>query len=136
MEHNKNDTFRYDFCIKNYVRFVFTSMSYLCYLCLFCIVVSNTYCVVFLLCFFFVLCTLCCQVSLDCPFLIVPSVFLTFIHINWPMMSREYQSVMSPVLLTINSNESLTQLSSKGLNMVYISVNISYMYGIYISIST
>ena len=44
------------------------------FLCLFSIVVSNTYCVVFL-CLFF-LCTLCCQfVSLDCPLLIAPSVF-------------------------------------------------------------
>ena len=38
------------------------------------IVVSNTYCVVFLFCFF-VLCTLMLPVSLDFPFLIAPSVF-------------------------------------------------------------
>jgi cell division protein FtsW (lipid II flippase) len=38
------------------------------------IVVSNTYCVVFLFCFFFVLCTLCCQ-FLWIVFFIAPSVF-------------------------------------------------------------
>ena len=43
-------------------------MSYLRYLCL-----SNTYCVVFLLCFLSLYPVL--QVSLDCPFLIDPSVF-------------------------------------------------------------
>ena len=40
------------------------------------IVVSNTYCGVFFVLFFFVLCTLyMLPVSLDCPLLIVPSVF-------------------------------------------------------------
>jgi hypothetical protein len=42
-----------------------------------CIVVSNTYCVVFLFCLSWlcVLCTQCCQFL--CPFLIAPSVFST-----------------------------------------------------------
>jgi hypothetical protein len=49
-------------------------MSYLCYLCLFAIVVSNTYCVAFL----FGLSSFCVPmlpVSLDYPFSIAPSVF-------------------------------------------------------------
>ena len=41
------------------------------------IVVANTYCVVFLFCLYFVLCLVYAMlpVSLDCPFLITPSVF-------------------------------------------------------------
>jgi len=50
-------------------------MSYLRYLWFFLLhrVVSNTYCVVFFVSFFFVLSML--PVSLDCPFVIAPSVF-------------------------------------------------------------
>ena len=50
--------------------------SYLHYLCPFAYSgVQHILCCVFVL-FFFVLCTLCCHlVSLDCPFLIAPSVF-------------------------------------------------------------
>ena len=40
------------------------------FVCL-CVVVSNTYCVVFLFCFFFIL----LPVSLDCPFVIASSIF-------------------------------------------------------------
>ena len=47
-------------------------MFYLRYLCLFPYSGANRYCVVFL--FFLVLCTVL-QVSLDCPFMIVPLVF-------------------------------------------------------------
>jgi hypothetical protein len=53
-------------------------MSYLHYLCKsLSIVVSNTYCVVFFVLFVFVLCLEepMLPVSLDCSFLIVPSVF-------------------------------------------------------------
>jgi hypothetical protein len=52
-------------------------MSYLPYLCLFAIVVANTYCVVFFVLFVFVLCCVypMLPVSLDCPFLIAPSIF-------------------------------------------------------------
>jgi hypothetical protein len=52
-------------------------MSYLRCCVYLCIVVSNTYCIVFLLCF----CSSCrlvypiLSVSLDCPFVIAPSVF-------------------------------------------------------------
>jgi len=55
-------------------------MSYLRYLCV-RIVVSNKYCVVFFVLFVFVLCLVytMLSVSLDCPFLIAPSVSLTFI---------------------------------------------------------
>jgi hypothetical protein len=45
-------------------------MSYLRCLCL-CIVVFNTYCVVFLFCFS----SSMLPVSLDCPFVIAPSLF-------------------------------------------------------------
>ena len=74
-------------------------MSYLCYLCLFAIVVSNTYRVVFLLCFssscvpyaasfpglsmfdcLFILCTLCCQF----PWIVY--VWLP-LHLVYPMLS-------------------------------------------------
>ena len=61
---------------KNDVRFVFTSscfvgvcMSYLLYLHLCAIVMCSTFCVVFLFCFVML------PVSLNCPFLISPSVF-------------------------------------------------------------
>jgi hypothetical protein len=67
----------------NYVRFVFDSgwlcgvgarVSYLRFLCLFAYSGANTYCVVFL--FFLILCDLYVfPVSLDCPFLISPSIF-------------------------------------------------------------
>jgi len=67
---------------KNDVRFVFTPqlfevglMSYLRYLCLFAYSgVQHIFWCVFVL-FVFVLCTLMLPVSLDCPFLIAPSVF-------------------------------------------------------------
>ena len=50
-------------------------MSYLHYLCLFAIVVSNhILCCVFAV-FFLVLCNLCCQFFMDCPVLISLSVF-------------------------------------------------------------
>ena len=49
-------------------------MSFLCYLCLFLYSdISHTFCFLFL--FFFVLSTLMLEVSLDCPFLIAPSIF-------------------------------------------------------------
>jgi hypothetical protein len=51
-------------------------MSYLRYLCLFAyIVVPNTYCVEFFVCFVFCLVHPMLPVSLDYPFLIAPSVF-------------------------------------------------------------
>jgi hypothetical protein len=46
-------------------------MCYLRSLCFFSIVVSNTYCVVFLFCFS----SSMLPVSLDCPFVIAPSIF-------------------------------------------------------------
>jgi hypothetical protein len=77
---------RYAFGIKT--MFVFTSsffvgelMSYLHYLCLFSYSgIQHTLCCVFVL---FVLCLVypMLPVSLDCPFLIAPSVSLTFIFI-------------------------------------------------------
>jgi hypothetical protein len=56
-------------------------MSYLRYLC---IVVSNTYCAVFFVLFVFVLSFVypMLPVSLGCPFLITPSVSVTFIWIH------------------------------------------------------
>ena len=67
-------------CLRNVLCFCFVCTSccvpYVICVCLH-IVVSNQYCVmVFFNCFFFVLCTLCwLPVSLDCPFVIAPSVF-------------------------------------------------------------
>ena len=51
-------------------------MSYLRYLCLFVYSGVHTYCVVLCFCFVF-LCLVCpmLPVSLDCPFLIAPSIF-------------------------------------------------------------
>ena len=47
---------------KNYVRFVFTSSCLIHVICVcLCIVVSNTYCVVSLLCLSFAFCAQCCQ---------------------------------------------------------------------------
>jgi len=46
------------------------------------IVLSNTYCVVFLLCFFVVLCTLCCQLLWIIHFWLSLRYSLTFI---WPL---------------------------------------------------
>jgi len=54
-------------------------MSYLRYLCLFAY--SD---VQHILCCVFVLLSLMLPVSLDCPFLIAPSVFLTFSYYNLP----------------------------------------------------
>ena len=79
------------FCIKTmfglYLQlFVVRLMSYLHYLCLL-IVVSSTYCVVFL--FFFTSSSVLCptfNVSLDCPFLIAPSVFSN-IYLDVPIFS-------------------------------------------------
>ena len=79
------------FCIKTmfglYLQlFVVRLMSYLHYLCLL-IVVSSTYCVVFLFCFTSssVLCPTF-NVSLDCPFFIAPSVFSN-IYLDVPIFS-------------------------------------------------
>jgi hypothetical protein len=69
--------FHYDYCIKRCsVRlhlqlFVGGLICYLHYLCLFAY--SGVQHILWF--FFFVLSTLCCQVSLDYPFLIAPSVF-------------------------------------------------------------
>jgi hypothetical protein len=71
---------RYDFRINNDVRSVFTSSCLLEGSCLICvslrIMVSNTYCVMFLFCLTS-LCVLCiqCFQFLHYPFLIAPSVF-------------------------------------------------------------
>ena len=50
-----------------------------------CMVVSNTYCVVYFALFVFVLCLVypTLPVSLDCPIFITPSVSLTFIYDIW-----------------------------------------------------
>jgi hypothetical protein len=62
--------------------FVGKLMSYLRYLCLFAFSdVQHMLCCVFIW-FFFVLCTLILPVSLDCPFLIAPSV-LSNIYFLW-----------------------------------------------------
>ena len=75
---------RYDFRIKMMFRSYFTSSclyeaAYLIYVICVClrVVVSNTYCVVFLSCFSSSCVHYICMlpVSLDCPCLIVPSVF-------------------------------------------------------------
>jgi hypothetical protein len=59
--------------------FVGGLMSYLRYLCLFAYSgVQHILCCISVL-FFFVLCTLCCQVSLDCPFWLPLRYSLTFI---------------------------------------------------------
>ena len=50
-------------------------MSYLRYLCLFTHSSVQHICCCVSVLFVFVLCTLCCQFSLDCPFLIVATVF-------------------------------------------------------------
>jgi len=60
-------------------------MSYLCYLCLFSILVSNTYCVVFWWVFSALL-----PVSLDCPFLIATSVFSIVYLLNQPLPLHSY----------------------------------------------
>ena len=57
-------------------------MSYLCYLCLLRIVVSNTYCVALLVCFSssYVPYMYGVPVSLDCPFRLPLRYSLTFIY--------------------------------------------------------
>ena len=55
-------------------------MSYL-HICAYLrIVVSSTYCVLFLLCFFFVLCNLCCQFLWIVHVLLILRYSLTFIY--------------------------------------------------------
>ena len=73
---------RYDFCIKMMFGSSLPSVvcrsliSYLRYLWVFWrIVVSNTYCVVFIVLFVLYFVYQMLPVSLDCPFVIVPSVF-------------------------------------------------------------
>ena len=63
--------------------FVGGLMAYLCCVCL-RIVVSNTYCVMFLFCFSLSCVPYICMlpVSLDCPFLIVPSVFSVDLNLH------------------------------------------------------
>jgi hypothetical protein len=56
-----------------------------------CIVMSNTYCVMFFVWFVFVLCLVCpmLPISLDCPFLIAPLVFFN-VYLIICMLSHPY----------------------------------------------
>ena len=71
-------------------------MSYLRYLC---IVLTNTYCVVFLLCFS----SSMLSISLDCPFLIAPSVVSNVylsVSLDCPFLIAP--SVVSNVYLSVS----------------------------------
>ena len=64
-----------------------SSTNFLICVCL-CIVVSNTYCVVFL----FVVCTLMLTVSLDCPFLTAPWVFFNVYFLKTERRIRNFST--------------------------------------------
>ena len=89
-----------------------------------CIVMSNTYCVMFFVWFVFVLCLVCpmLPISLDCPFLIAPLVFfnvyLIICMLPIHIMTRKLIQWWSTIPPIISTKWTITSLLSPQLNEV------------------
>jgi len=87
--------------------FVGGLMSYLRYVCYLLIVMSNTCCVVVFVLFLFVLCLVfpMLQVSLDCQFLVAPSVFSGVCLLNTILLFLSTRCLLyNTDSISINSN--------------------------------
>ena len=78
-----------------------------------CIVMSNTYCVMFFVWFVFVLCLVCpmLPISLDCPFLIAPLVFFN-VYLIICMLSHPYYDKKAYTVMVNNSTNNINKMNN------------------------